>query len=974
MDLRDPKRLDFLGYVTAHELAHQYWFHQVMPADVQGAEVLTETLSQYSALMVMKHRYGPDQVRQFLKYEHDYYLQGRRKEASEEQPLGHVNKQGYIHYNKGSIVMYLLQDHLGEERVNTVLRGLVDRYRFKPAPYARASDLVDGLLALARTPQERELILDQFERITLYDLRAKQATVRRLPDGQFETTITVHAAKTYADGKGNEQPAEFNENVNVGVFTAQPGDLGFGRENVVSMQRLPIRSGEQQVRIVTEREPLYAGVDPYLSFIDRNLNDNVVSVADAPSAAAKSSALTYPEAKRGDQADDYHGVTVPDPYRWLEAADSAETQAWVAAQNKVTFGYLEGIPQRAALKERLTQLWNYERVGIPVKSGNRYFYTRNDGLQNQAVLYVADSLEAAPRVLLDPNKILADGTAALSGWTPSDDGKLLAYGVAEAGSDWVSWKVRDVATGADRDDQVKWTKFVQASWAKDGSGFYYGGFDQPKSEESLRGSNFFNKLYFHKLGDAQARDRLIYEKPEARQWMFNPYVSEDGHYLIVSIWRGSDGTNQIFYRDLQQSKTPVVELLAGFDAAYNFVGNQGGRFWFWTDLDAPNGRLVEIDIAKPARANWKTVIAEGSQALQSVTLVGDRFIGSYLEDAASQVKVFDLAGKSVGEVKAPTLGAMVGFEGKRGDTESFYAFTSFAQPATIYRYDVRTGQSSVFKQPKLAFDPAEYQTQRVFVTSKDGTRLPMFITHRRGVRLNGQNPTLLYAYGGFKISLTPGFSPQTLAFLERGGVYAQPSLRGGFEYGQGWHEAGMRANKQNVFDDFIASAQWLIANKYTQPAKLAIYGGSNGGLLVGAVMTQRPELFGAALPAVGVLDMLRFKNWTIGWAWADEYGHPDKAEDFAFLRGYSPLHNLRPGTKYPATLVTTGDHDDRVPPAHSYKFAAELQHDQAGAAPVLIRIDTRTGHGQGRPTSKQIELAADLLAFIEKNLRMSDNT
>lgn len=695
---------------------------------------------------------------------------------------------------------------------------------------------------------------------------------------------------------------------------------------------------------------------------------------DAASVSRAAGALTYPEARRGDVVDDYHGVKVPDPYRWLEDADSAQTREWIEAQNELSFGYLERLPTRAEIKERLTQLWNYERVGLPIKRGNRYFYTRNDGLQNQAVLYVADSLDAEPRVLLDPNELLADGTAALSGWQPSADGKLLVYGVAEAGSDWVYWKVRDVSTGADRDDVVKWTKFMQAAWASDGSGFYYSGFDEPSSEQSLRGSNFFNKLYFHRLGERQASDRLIYEKPDARQWMFNPSVSEDGRYLLIHIWRGSDGTNQLFYRDLSKPDAPVVELVTGFDASFRFVGNDGARFWLWTDFEAPLGRLVEIDLAKPARSNWKTLIPQGSEALQEVSLVGDRFIAAYLKDAASEVKLFDLKGRPAGALEAPGLGTLAGFQGRRGDTETFYAFTSFAQPATIYRYDVRSGASRVFKQPELSFDPADYETRRVFVTSKDGTRLPMFVTHRRGLPLDGSNPTLLYAYGGFKISLTPGFSPQTMGFLERGGVFAQPSLRGGFEYGEAWHRAGMRENKQNVFDDFIAAAEWLIENEYTQPAKLAIYGGSNGGLLVGAVMTQRPELFGAALPAVGVLDMLRFKQWTIGWAWADEYGHPERASDFPFLYAYSPLHNVRPGTEYPPTLVTTGDHDDRVPPAHSYKFAAALQHAQAGDAPVLIRIDRRTGHGQGRPTGKQIELATDLLAFIEDSLRMGEST
>jgi len=683
----------------------------------------------------------------------------------------------------------------------------------------------------------------------------------------------------------------------------------------------------------------------------------------APPAQPAAAKLTYPQSKRVDQVDDYHGEKIADPYRWLEQLDSPETKAWIEAQNKVTFAYLEKIPQRAAYKERLTQLWNYERFGMPVKGGSRYFYTRNDGLQNQSVLYVADSLDGTPRVLLDPATLLADGTAALAAWLPSDDGKLIAYGIQEAGSDWEQWKVRDVSTGTDSTEQLKGVKWAAVAWAKDGSGLYYSRYDG--------GVNFFSKLFFHKLGTPQSDDTLIYENRDIKEWTFIPEVSEDGRYLIIFIWKGSDGTNQIYYKDLQKPKAPVVELIKGFDAAYNFVGNDGGRFWFRTDGGAPMGRVVEVDTARPDRANWKNVIPEASEALQNASLVGDRFFASYLKDAASQIRVFDRSGKSVQEVALPGLGSAGGFNGRRADTETFYTYLSFVQPPTIYRYDVRSGASTVFRQPQLKFKADDFETQRVFVTSKDGTKLPMFVTHRRGMKLDGNNPTIMYGYGAFRISLTPRFSPETVAFLEQGGVYAQPSLRGGFEYGEAWHQGAMFERKQNVFDDFIASAEWLIANKYTQPAKLAIRGGSNGGLLVGAVMTQRPELFGAALPAVGVMDMLRFQRFSINWTLAAEYGSSDNPEQFRYLRAYSPLHNLRPGTKYPPTLITAGDHDDRLPPIHSYKFAATLQHDQAGDAPVLIRIDTRTGHGMGRPVTKEIDLAADSLAFIHRSLGMN---
>jgi prolyl oligopeptidase len=519
-------------------------------------------------------------------------------------------------------------------------------------------------------------------------------------------------------------------------------------------------------------------------------------------------------------------------------------------------------------------------------------------------------------------------------------------------------------------DQIKWVKFAEASWAKDGSGFYYSRYDEPKADEQYTGVNYFQKLYFHRLGEPQANDKLIYERADQKEWGFDGSVTDDGRYLIISVWRGSERKNQVFYRDLQSPNAPVVELITGFDAEYEFLGNDGTTFWLTTDFEAPLRRVVAVDIGNPDRAQWRTVIPEADNVLESAGLVGNRFCVTYLQDASSQVKVFDLAGSLVRAVTLPALGTATGFSGQRGDDETFYAFTSFIDPGSIYRYDAATGESRLFRQPKLKFNPADFETNQVFVRSKDGTRLPMFISSRRGLKLDGNNPTILYAYGGFNISQQPSFSAGNLAWLEMGGVYAAANLRGGGEYGRAWHEAGMRDRKQNVFDDFIASAEWLIANHYTRSEKLAIRGRSNGGLLVGAAMTQRPELFGAALPAVGVMDMLRYHKFTIGWAWAGEYGSSDKPDEFTVLRAYSPLHNLRPGTKYPATMVTTADHDDRVVPGHSFKFAAALQHAHSGAAPVLIRIETRAGHGAGTPTTKLIEAAADSLAFLVKVLGM----
>ncbi len=678
----------------------------------------------------------------------------------------------------------------------------------------------------------------------------------------------------------------------------------------------------------------------------------------------------YPPTRKSDQIDDYHGVKVADPYRWLEDLDSAETKAWVEAQNKLSFDYLAAIPARNSLKDRITRLWNYEKYGVPFKEGNRYFYYRNSGLQNQSVLYTVTGLDATPKMILDPNTLSADGTVAVSGTQVSPDGKLLAYSISASGSDWQEWKVRDVDTGKDLADHLKWVKFSGVSWTSDAKGFFYSRYDEPKGD-SLKATNYFQKVYFHKLGTPQAEDVLIFERPDQKDWLFGATVTEDGKYLIITIFQGTDVKNRVYYVDLTASDTRVVwKLLDDFDAAYNFVGNEGSRFWFQTDLNAARGKIIEIDVDKSSRDNWKVIVPEATDALQSASVVDNKFILNYLKDAYTKVRIHDTKGKLLSQVAFPGIGSAGGFGGKAKDKETFYYYTGFTTPTTIYRYDMTTGKSTIFREPKVEFNPADYETKQVFYASKDGTKVPMFITHKKGLKLDGNNPTYLYGYGGFNISMTPGFSVANMVWMEMGGVYAQPSLRGGGEYGEDWHQAGMKLKKQNVFDDFIAAAEWLIANKYTSRPKLAIGGGSNGGLLVGAAMTQRPDLFGAALPAVGVMDMLRFQKFTIGWAWVSDYGSSDNADDFKALLAYSPLHNIKPGTKYPPTMITTADHDDRVWPGHSFKFAAALQAAQGGDAPILIRIETKAGHGAGKPTSKTIEEIADRWAFLTRTLNM----
>ena len=692
------------------------------------------------------------------------------------------------------------------------------------------------------------------------------------------------------------------------------------------------------------------------------------NVASSPSAMLQFDQTLYPHTQKADQVDNYHGTLVADPYRWLEDPDSEAARAWIAAQNQVTFDYLKDIPAREQIQQRLTQLWDYEKYGVPFKQGNRYFYFKDDGLQNQSVLYTLASLEDEPQVLLDPNTLSEDGTVALSGLAVSEDGKFMAYGLATAGSDWQEWQVREVETRQDLPDRLQWIKFSGAAWTHDHQGFFYSRYEEPNEATKLEDANYFQKLFYHRIGTPQSEDVLVYERPDEKEWGFDAQVTQDGHYAIISVWRGSDRQNLVFFQDLAAESAPVVELINQFEADYSFIGNDGPIFWFRTDLDAPRGRVVAIDIRDKT---VQEIIPEATETLDDVSLLNNQFVLSYLKDAHAQVQVKQLDGSLIRNVPLPGIGSVSGFNGKRDDTETFYSFTSFTSPSTIYRYDLVSGESTIFRQPQVDFNPNDYQTQQVFYHSKDGTRVPMFITHKKGLALDGQAPTYLYGYGGFNISLTPSFSVSNLVWMELGGIYAVPNLRGGGEYGQAWHQAGTKLNKQNVFDDFIAAAEWLIAQKYTSPAKLAIAGGSNGGLLVGACMTQRPDLFAAALPAVGVMDMLRFQKFTIGWAWVPDYGSSDSPEEFPALYAYSPLHNLKPGTAYPATLITTADHDDRVVPAHSFKFAAALQAAQSGDAPTLIRIETKAGHGAGKPTAKIIEEVSDRWAFLIRVLDMA---
>ena len=679
---------------------------------------------------------------------------------------------------------------------------------------------------------------------------------------------------------------------------------------------------------------------------------------------------SYPKAPTSNTTDEYHGTQVADLYRPLEELDSEPTRAWVEAENAITESYFQDIPQRTALKDRLTALWDYEKYSAPSKEGGRYFYSYNSGLQNQSVLYSALNLEQAGRPLLDPNLLSKDGTVALSGLSVSKDGRKLAYSLAEAGSDWTTWRVRDVESGTDQADEIRWSKFSDADWTPDGSGFFYGRLPEPQPGSDLKAANFFQKVYFHNLGTPQAEDTLIWKDDAHKEWRANPTVTDDGTYLLLTLGQGTNHKYRVLWRPFDKHEQEPVHLVGDFDHDFSFIDNDGPWFYFKTDQDASRGKLIAIHIHHPEPSAWKVIIPETPETLVSVSRVGNQLFANYLKDAHSLIRVFDLEGKHLRELELPGLGTAGGLRGDRESTETFYSFASYARPSTIYRYDLATAKSTLWKAPTLGFNPDAYETEQVFYNSKDGTRIPLFLTYKKGLKPSASTPCLLYGYGGFNISLTPAFSPTNLVWMEQGGVYAVANLRGGGEYGESWHQAGTKLNKQNVFDDFIAAAEWLIANGWTSTPKLAIEGRSNGGLLVGACMTQRPDLFGATLPGVGVLDMLRFHTFTIGWAWIDDYGSSANADQFPALLKYSPLHNVKPGTCYPPTLVTTADHDDRVYPAHSFKFAAALQAAQACPNPVLIRIETRAGHGAGKPTAKIIEEAADKLAFLLHELKV----
>ncbi len=702
-------------------------------------------------------------------------------------------------------------------------------------------------------------------------------------------------------------------------------------------------------------------------------NDSAQDTESAPNLVRNQinmDELTYPASKTGDQVDDYHGTSVADPYRWLEDADSEETHAWVKAQNKVTFGFLENIPQRATYQERLTEIWNYARYGTPFKKGGRTFYFKNDGLQNQSVLYVQDTPDGQPRVLIDPNTLSEDGTVALGDVSLSDDGKFMAWSTSESGSDWRTWYIRDIDTGKDLDDKVMWSKFSGAAWNHDGTGFYYSRYETPADGETFEGSNYFQKLYFHRRGTDQSQDELVYERPDQKEWGFTGSVSEDGRFLIISIWQGTSHNNRLYYLDLQTDGAEVVTMLDDYDASYNFLHNEGGLFYFKTNLNAPKDRIIAIDIDHPHRENWKNIVAESDDPIDGISVLNNSLIVTYMHDVVNVVKVFDFEGNETGTIKMPGLGSCGGFGGKSYDSETYYVFNSYLNPSEIYHHDMKTGKSTLFRKPEIKFDFDNYETNRVFFSSKDGTQIPLFLVHKKGLDLNGTNPTILYGYGGFNISLSPSFSTSILPWIEQGGVYAVANLRGGGEYGEEWHQGGMLKNKQNVFDDFIAAGEYLINEGFTNANKLAVHGGSNGGTLVGAVVNQRPELFAAAIPAVGVMDMLRFQHFTIGWAWTSDYGSSEDADMFPILFAYSPLHNLKEGTEFPSIMVTTADHDDRVVPGHSFKYAARLQACQSGNLPVLIRVQTKSGHGAGKPTAMVIEEVADRYAFLHKTLGM----
>ena len=684
-------------------------------------------------------------------------------------------------------------------------------------------------------------------------------------------------------------------------------------------------------------------------------------------SCAQQKAISYPQTATVDTVDTYFGVSVPDPYRWLENDTSAATASWVKAQNEITNNYLEHIPFRQDLLKRLTELANYERISAPFKKHGKYYFYKNDGLQNQSVLYVQDALNSEARVFLDPNKLSDDGTVALTSLSFSNNGKYAAYTISRSGSDWREIYVMDVATGSLLDDHITWAKFTDAAWQ--GDGFYYSAYDAPSKGKEFSNVNEHHKIYYHKLGEPQENDRLVYENKAYPKRFYTAQVSEDERVLF--IYESGEGRgNALFMQDLTQKSAPVVQLASDFDYQYTPIEVIGNRIYFFTNYQAAKNKIMAAELQSPELANWKEVVPEKEQVLSDVRVIGGKLFLTYDKDASNHAYVYDLQGKELQEIELPSLGS-VSFNGDKDDEECFFSFTSFTIPGATYKYDVQKNSYELFRAPKVKFHSDDFVTEQVFFTSKDGAKIPMFLTYQKGLKKNGKNPVFLYGYGGFNISLYPSFSINRIPFLENGGIYVQVNLRGGSEYGEDWHVAGTKMQKQNVFNDFIAAAEYLIDNKYTNSQKIAIVGGSNGGLLVGACMTQRPDLFRVAIPQVGVMDMLRYHKFTIGWNWASDYGtSEDSKEMFEYLKGYSPLHNLKKGTKYPATLVTTADHDDRVVPAHSFKFAATLQACNEGSNPTLIRIDSKAGHGAGKPMSKILEEQADVYGFIMYNLNM----
>jgi len=719
------------------------------------------------------------------------------------------------------------------------------------------------------------------------------------------------------------------------------------------------------VRTGFTEEKMHNAVKGAGLFVAAAVTAGFILMTQQDSALAKK--YKYPEAAKGDVVDDFHGTKVADPYRWMEDPDAKETQEWVTKQNQLTRAYIDSYAAREAIEDRLKSLFNYERYSLPTREGDRYFFSKNDGLQNQNVLYMQKGLTGEPVVVLDPNKLSEDGTVALTGTSYTHDGSLLGYGLSSAGSDWQELHVRNIDAGKDFDEALKWCKFAGIAWKDDKSGFWYNRFPadgEPGSEQ--QGTH--SRVCWHKLGTQQSEDVIVHKDDQNVELGFQPYSSDDGKYVFLFVYHGTAPENGIYYRT-QDSNEPFVHLIEHNIASFTPIDNIGSTVYMRTDLDAPRGRVVAIDLNNPAKENWKEIIPQQKDVIDGVSLVNDELVVNYMTDAHNRLMLYKLDGTLDREIALPGIGTIDGAAGRREDKELFYSFTSFTYPSTSFRYDFATGKSETFHAPKVEFDPAQYETKQVFYASKDGTKIPMFITHKKGLKLDGKNPTLLYGYGGFNIAMTPSFSASRVVWLENGGVYALACLRGGSEYGEEWHEAGTLERKQNVFDDFIAGGEYLIKEKYTSKKLLVIQGGSNGGLLTAAVTVQRPDLFGAVLCQVPVIDMYRYHRFTIGKYWVSDYGNAEEsAKDFAFLSKYSPLHNVKQGVKYPPMLITTADHDDRVAPAHAEKFAATMQAKDGGDNPILIRVETRAGHGGGKPVSKQIEELSDMYSFVFKTL------